>query len=352
MMKKLSAVAIAVFMAGQANAAIEVVNNDTTKVELAGRAYAGQFLGTQKSTTEGSEKYGENTYIRMGLKGETAVNDTMKAVGEYEAQFKSVGAENDAASNNNLTTRLAYGGIKAKDFGTVTFGRQKGAVSTIAAWTDVALSDGYGNSGLGIGTDTYGTYRAGDMLKYTGKFNDFQLDVDYKFSSNSSDASVASLASTETKANAAAYGAALSYKLMDKVSFGTGYNVGLRDVAGAEDAKLWVIGAMYDDKAFYAALNFDKGSDYTASGTDMTGTEAALGYNFANGFGLMATYNKQKTETNSVKTTTIDYYTLGTQYKFNKNFRVIAEYRINNKPTTSAGYDYKNDYQLAARYDF
>ena len=58
--------------------------------------------------------------------------------------------------------------MKDDNFGAVTFGRQKGAVGTLAGWTDVALTDGYGNDGLGVKTDQYGTGRAGEMLKYSG----------------------------------------------------------------------------------------------------------------------------------------------------------------------------------------
>ncbi len=111
---------------------------------------------------------------------------------------------------------------------------------------------------------------------------------------------------------------------------------------------------MFDNKSIYAALNYADGSDYLATGTDHTGIEAAVGYNFVNGFGLMANYNKQETEKAGVDADTVDYYTLGAQYKFNKSLRVIGEYRIQNLDATDATKAEKveNDYQLAARYDF
>lgn len=152
------------------------------------------------------------------------------------------------------------------------------------------------------------------------------------------------------------------------LSAGLGYNVSQRTASGLNDAKLWIAGVKFDDKSWYAALNYDKGSDFFYSGTkgvDITGTEAAFGYNFANGFGLMSTYNKMKQEiSGGADVNAVDYYTLGAQYKFNKNLRVMAEYRLNNKDngvnasatkyaaTTANGIDYKNDMQLAVRYDF
>ncbi len=383
-MKQLTVVAIAVLVATQANAT-EVYKNEKVTLDLNGRAYAGEFLGKKDNGTEKSEKVGANNYIRIGAKGETVITGTQKAIGAYEAQFKSQSAENDPASissttdkttgdvasvssNNNITTRLAYAGVKDDNFGAVTFGRQIGAVGTLAAWTDVALTDSYGNDGLGIKADQYGTYRAGDMLKYSGVFNNVQFDADYKFSGETKDASVATNASSENAANMAAYGAAVSYNLPVGLSAGLGYNVSQRTASGLNDAKLWIAGVKFDDKSWYAALNYDKGTDFFYSGTngvDITGTEAAFGYNFANGFGLMSTYNKMKQEiSGGADVNAVDYYTLGAQYKFNKNLRVMAEYRLNNKDngvgasatkyaaTTANGIDYKNDMQLAVRYDF
>ena len=72
------------------------------------------------------------------------------------------------------------------------------------------------------------------------------------------------------------------------------------------------------------------------------------------GFGLMALWNKQKVEQSGKSDyDSIDYYTLGAQYKFNKNLRVIGEYRINNLDSQDSGkLNTKDDFQLAARYDF
>ena len=384
-MKKITAVAIAVLVATQANAT-EVYKNEKVTLDLNARAYAGQFIGTKDNSVaavaasgstpavaavagEKSEKTGANNYIRIGAKGETVITGTRKAIAAYEAQFKSQTNEKDVTeSADNITTRLAFAGVKDDNFGAVTFGRQIGAVGTLAGWTDVALTDSYGNDGLGVKADQYGTYRAGEMLKYSGVFSNLQVDADYKFSGATKDASVATNASSENAANMAAFGAAVSYNLPVGLSAGLGYNVSQRTASGLNDAKLWIAGIKFDDKSWYAALNYDKGTDFFYSGTkgvDITGTEAAFGYNFANGFGLMSTYNKMKQEISGGEdVSAVDYYTLGAQYKFNKNLRVMAEYRLNNKDngvnasatkyaaTTTNGIDYKNDMQLAVRYDF
>jgi outer membrane pore protein E len=366
-MKKLTAVAVALLTVTSAAQAADVYKNEQMSLDMYGRIYAGQFFGTkQEGTKDYSEKLGANQFIRFGVKADSAITGTMKAVAQYEIQSYIGNSEkiNNAScdkitltgdqqtitpvcKDDKLRTRLAFAGVKSENWGQVTFGRQKGAVALINDWTDVALADGYGNSALGSGTDTFGTGRSSDLLKYSGKFGNLQTDVSYKFDGNTSE--------EVTSASAdAAYGLAAAYTLSNGLGFGAGYNVGTRDKAGEDDAKLALLGVMFDNKSIYAALNYADGTDYLATGTDHTGVEAALGYNFVNGFGLMANYNKQKTDTNGAKTDTVDYYTLGAQYKFNKGFRVIGEYRIQNldaKDSTKAE-KVKDDYQLAARYDF
>jgi len=375
-MKKLTAVAVALLAATSAAQAADVYKNEQMSLDMYGRIYAGQFFGTkQEGTKDYSEKLGANQFIRFGVKADSAITGTMKAVAQYEIQSYIGNSEkiNNAScdkltltgdaqtvtpvcKDDKLRTRLAFAGVKSDNWGQVTFGRQKGAVSLVNDWTDVALADGYGNSALGSGTDTFGTGRSSDLLKYSTKFGDLktgksaqglQLDMSYKFDGNTSEET--------TKADAdAAYGLSAAYFFNNGLGFGAGYNVGNRDKAGEDDAKLALVGLMFDNKSIYAALNYADGSDYLATGTDHTGIEAALGYNFANGFGLMANYNKQETETAGVDADTVDYYTLGAQYKFNKSLRVIGEYRIQNLDATSSTKAEKveNDYQLAARYDF
>ena len=375
-MKKLTAVAVALLAATSAAQAADVYKNEQMSLDMYGRIYAGQFFGTkQEGTKDYSEKLGANQFIRFGVKADSAITGTMKAVAQYEIQSYIGNSEkiNNAScdkltltgdaqtvtpvcKDDKLRTRLAFAGVKSDNWGQVTFGRQKGAVSLVNDWTDVALADGYGNSALGSGTDTFGTGRSSDLLKYSTKFGDLktgksaqglQLDMSYKFDGNTTEET--------TKSDAdAAYGLSAAYFLNNGLGFGAGYNVGTRDKAGENDAKLALVGVMFDNKSIYAALNYADGTDYLATGTDHTGIEAALGYNFVNGFGLMANYNKQETEKAGVDADTVDYYTLGAQYKFNKSLRVIGEYRIQNLDAISSTKAEKveNDYQLAARYDF
>ena len=85
-MKKLTAVAVALLAATQANAA-EVYKNEKVSLDLNGRAYAGHYFGTkEKAGTPGekSEKIGANQFIRFGAKGDAVVSGTMKAGRTHE----------------------------------------------------------------------------------------------------------------------------------------------------------------------------------------------------------------------------------------------------------------------------
>ncbi|MGL4204854.1 MAG: porin [Aeromonadaceae bacterium] len=386
-MKKLTAVAVALLAATSAAQAAEVYKNERMALDMYGRIYAGQFMGTKKgagtsATQDYSEKVGANQFIRFGVKADSAITGTMKAIAQYEIQSYIGNSEkinnvscssstSEAADGKHTTTtsckddalrtRLAFAGVKSDNWGQVTFGRQKGAIAQVSDWTDVSLSDGYGYQALGVGTDTFGTVRSSDLLKYSAKFGDLksgksnngaQVDVSYKFDGNK-------VEETSSASADQAYGLSASYTLIDSLSFGAGYNVGTRDKTNEEDAKLWLLGVKFDNKSWYAALNYADGSDWLATGTDHTGIEAALGYTFANGFGLLAMYNKQEAEKSGKKYDTVDYYTLGTQYQFNKSLRAILEYRLQNldaEDYTAAGgkapFATKDDYQLAVRYDF
>lgn len=394
-MKKLTLVAICVLSATQANA-VSVMNNQYGAIDMAGRAYAGHMFGDERK----SELYGSDTFARLGLKGKSKIDDQFTAVGAYEAQF-NIGDKassttvptNDTEKNDSLATRLAYGGVSNSDWGTVTFGRQNGAANLVTAWTDVALADGYGNNGLGVGADKFATKRASDVLKYSATFGNAQLDADYKFRNTqdtcaSTPCDSKSGAETVVDKNNAAYGAALAYKLTPLISAGASYTVGKQ--GSLDDASLWTTGLKFDDKSWYAAFNYGKGNNwvsYTKSTTtttanltsgavttnttaattlyDHTGYEAALGYNFLNGVGLMSTWNKQTAESSAgQKEDTVNYYTLGASYKFNRRLSILGEYRVNNKEATSfTGFavkdsatglpvDAANDFQVAVKYDF
>ncbi len=86
-MKKLSAVAVAMLAVTSAANAADVYKNERMSLDMYGRIYAGQFMGTkQNGTDDYSEKLGANQFIRFGVKADSAITGTMKAVAQYEIQ--------------------------------------------------------------------------------------------------------------------------------------------------------------------------------------------------------------------------------------------------------------------------
>jgi Outer membrane protein (porin) len=372
MNNKVNALTIALLsvISSSAFANTELYKSDAGLLEVIGRAYAGHIFGDESK----SEFYGSNSFLRIGLNGESAINKHTKAIGYYELQQFVFENESAIAENaNSLRVRYAYAGVKHDQAGAVTYGRQNGAAALISDWTDVALTNPYGGNANGTNNDKFGTDRSSDVLKYSGIWGGFQLDTSYKFrnkkdgqtttTSTVSGTSVTSSTSYSDKDNDnSAYGITATYTFPINLSVGTNYSIGKQ--GSYDDAKLWVTGVKFDDKATYAAFIYGDGKDWYAPGYDHKGYETALGYNFKSGFGVLALWNLQKTTQNSTgkETDTVNYYTLGGLYKFNKNLRFVAEYRFNNKKadafnaqvdsTTGLKVDASDDFALALRYDF
>lgn len=352
-MKKTFAVALTLAATGNA-CAVSALNTPDTTLDLTGRAYAGHFFGDDRA----SQYYGSNTWFRFGAKGKAKINDDLTALGTYEGQLiigDKKGATAESEHGSTLNTRLAFGGVTGA-WGTVTYGRQNGPANLVTAWTDVALTDGYGNHGVGVGQDKFATKRASDVLKYSGSVGQAKLDLGYKLRTTKD--SYDTTSQTFADQDNSAVGAALAYSLLPTLSLGTSYTLGQQ--GEASDAKLWTLGIQYDDKALYAAFNYGQGREWYKSGYDHDGYEAALGYKFANDLTLMALWNKMDAEKAGTTISPVDYYTLGAKYQFTKSLSVAAEYRLNHldakdkvfKDVSGQYADTKDDLQIALRYDF
>ena len=192
----------------------------------------------------------------------------------------------------------------------------------------------------------FATNRAGSVLKYSGLFNGFQVDTSYKFDGGDTE---------ETSSKTAMLPTVPPWPTPSRPTSPWGPPTTWASATRAVKRmpKLRLLSAKYDNKALYAALDMPTAGDFLATGKDHTGWEGALGYNFESGFGLMALWNKQKVEQLASLTTTHRLLHPGCPVQFNKNLRVIGEYRINNLDSHDSGkLNTKDDFQLAARYDF
>ncbi len=88
MMKRniLAVVVPALLVAGAANAA-EIYNKDGNKLDLYGKAVGLHYF----SDYAGND--GDNTYARLGFKGETQINDQLTGYGQWEYNFQGNNSE-------------------------------------------------------------------------------------------------------------------------------------------------------------------------------------------------------------------------------------------------------------------
>ncbi|MCE2593294.1 porin [Motilimonas cestriensis] len=311
-MKKtlLTSAILAAFASGSVSAA-EVYKDETHSVDVYGKIQ-GMYYDSKDKGEEGDQ-----SYFRLGVKAKSSVSESVYAFGRYEVEYA-------ANTNDDLDVRLGYAGLGNKQYGALSYGRQYGAYTLVADFTDVLYE--FGGDASGTGTDAFGTGKADSLLKYAVEFNGATFEANYQLDNNY-EADKSKVGETATS-----YGLAATYGFDFGVNVGAAYNSGERLTPNAGDAEMTALAINYDANGVYAALLYSFGENWgkkatSINNTDFTAFEAALGYDFGNGFGVLAGYNKQEAEVGNVTTDTVDYYTFGAQYKYNKQFAVLAEYK-------------------------
>ncbi len=120
--KVLSLPVPALLVAGAANAA-EIYNKDGNKLDLYGKVDGLHYFSDDDSAD------GDQTYMRLGFKGETQVNDQLTGYGQWEYQIQGNSGENE----NNSWTRVAFAGLKFADAGSFDYGRNYGVVYDVTS---------------------------------------------------------------------------------------------------------------------------------------------------------------------------------------------------------------------------
>jgi outer membrane protein N len=101
MQRKVLALMIpALLVAGAVNAA-EIYNKDGNKLDLYGKVDGLHYFSDDKSAD------GDQTYMRLGFKGETQINSLMSGYAQWEYNIQANNTEN---SDNQSWTRLAFAG--------------------------------------------------------------------------------------------------------------------------------------------------------------------------------------------------------------------------------------------------
>lgn len=108
--------------------AAEIYNNQGNKVDLYGLVSGLRYLSHDKS------QQGDQSYMRIGFKGQTQISEQMTGYGQWQSQFNANQPESDS---NSLFTRLGFAGIKIGRYGSFDYGRNVGVLYDALSQTDM-----------------------------------------------------------------------------------------------------------------------------------------------------------------------------------------------------------------------
>ncbi|WP_085432144.1 porin OmpC [Escherichia coli] len=363
----LSAVAVAVMFAAGAQAA-EIYNKDGNKLDLYGRATGLHYFSSDKGND------GDQTYARLGFKGETQINDQLTGFGHWEYQFSGNKAESEGAAGNK--TRLAFAGLKFSDFGSIDYGRNYGIAYDVGSYTDVLPE--FGGDGW-TQTDNFMTGRTSGVVTYRntdffGLADGLSFAAQYQGKNERDDIK---------KANGDGYGFSASYEY-EGFGLVAAYTKSDRtdkqvkagnSVASGKYAEMWGTGLKYDANNLYIAALYSETQNMTTFGgenikkEDVNGVadktqnfETVVQYQFD--FGLRPSLAFLQSQGQDVivggknygDQDLVKYIDIGAIYYFNKNMSTYVDYKINlideNEFTRDAGIATDNIVAVGMTYQF
>ena len=373
--KVLSLLVPALLVAGAANAA-EIYNKDGNKLDLFGKVDGLHYFSDDKSAD------GDQTYMRIGFKGETQVNDQITGYGQWEYQIQG----NAPESENNSWTRVAFAGLKFGDAGSFDYGRNYGVVYDVTSWTDVLPE---------FGGDTYGsdnfmqqrgngfaTYRNADFfglvdglnfaLQYQGKngnpSGEDDNGVDYTGVTNNGREAL--------RQNGDGVGGSVTYNIGEGFGLGAAVSSSKRtdeqnklNLGNGDRAETYTGGLKYDANNVYLAAQYTQTYNATRVGSQGWANKAqnfevvaqyqfdfglrpSVAYLQSKGKDLGATVNGRTYNDEDL----LKYVDVGATYYFNKNMSTYVDYKINllddNAFTRSTGISTDDIVALGLVYQF
>ncbi|EBH8767342.1 porin OmpC [Salmonella enterica] len=381
----LSSVAVAVMLATTAQAA-EIYNKDGNKLDIYGKIDGLHYFSKDKSQD------GDQTYMRLGLKGETQINDNLTGYGQWEYQIQG----NQPESTNKSWTRLAFAGLKFEGLGSIDYGRNYGVLYDIGSWTDMLPE---------FGDDTYEhadnfmtnrangvlTYRNQDFfglvdglnfaLQYQGKNDGKSREWNPQDGWQWNGASLSNNARDIASQNGDGFGMSAVYNMGMGFSAGAAYSSSnltseQKWNSGAKKAEAWTAGLKYDANDIYLAANYARtrnmtwvniskdsliGKDNNADSNlgafapKTDNWEIVAQYQFD--FGLrpsLAYLQSRARDTGYGDFDLVKYTEVGATYNFNKNMSAYVDYKINllNKDHNPAGLPTDNIVATGLVYQF
>lgn len=335
-----------IMMAGAANAA-EIYNKDGNKLDLYGKVDGLHYFSSNHSTD------GDQSYIRMGIKGETQITDQLTGFGQWEYQVNANRPEDgDSSGSPQSWTRLGFAGLAFADMGSVDYGRNYGVLYDIGSWTDVLPE--FGNDSYEA-SDNFMTGRANGVLTYRN--NDFfglvdglNIALQYQGKNDGLSKEGDPLSNNARKSiayqNGDGFGASATYDLGMGVSLGAAYTSSKRTLDqmtqdkydNGDRAEAWTGGVKYDANNIYLAANYTRTYDMTYMGDTLGGFahktdnwEMVGQYQFDNGLRpSLAFLQSRANDVDGLGSfDLVKYIDVGSYYYFNKNMSAYVDYKIN-----------------------
>ncbi|SUX81156.1 outer membrane protein N (porin) [Citrobacter youngae] len=355
MNRKVLALVIPALLAAGAAHAAEVYNKDGNKLDLYGKVDGLHYFSDDANSD------GDQTYMRMGFKGETQVNDMITGYGQWEYQVQANGTE--SGDKGDSWTRLAFAGIKVGDYGSFDYGRNYGVLYDVEGWTDMLPEFG-GDSYTKA--DNFMTGRANGVATYRntdffGLVDGLNVALQYQGANESQNGQEGTNNSGDRNvknSNGDGFGISSTYDLGMGVSFGAAYTSSDRtneqvnqSTAGGDKADAWTAGLKYDANNIYLATMYSETRNMTpyggSDGHDNTianktqNFEVTAQYQFDFGLRQEVSFLMSKgkdltmpgTAASPAGTSTdkdlVKYASVGATYYFNKNFSTYVDYKIN-----------------------
>ncbi|WP_156823167.1 porin [Providencia sneebia] len=356
----------ALLAAGAANAA-EVYNKDGNKLDVYGKVDVRHYFADAKPSSEHAKSEdGDDSRVRLGLKGDTQITDQLTGFGRFEWETKT----NKTEGNNDNKNRLAYAGLKFADFGSLDYGRNYGVVYDTNAWTDVFPLWGADTMSQ---TDTFMTGRNRNLLTYRnnnafGYVDGLSFALQYQGKNGDTNKSRGDSAYEN---NGDGFGFSTAYDLGWGVSLGGGYSSSSRTpaqqhstFAGGQKAEAWNVGGKFDANNVYLAAMYGQTLNTTHFGAfdnianKTENVELVAQYLFDFGLKPSIGYNQSKgKQLGSYGTKDlVKYVSVGSYYYFNKNMSAVVDYKINllndNQFTRDQGINTDNVVGLGLVYQF
>ncbi|WP_044173437.1 porin OmpC [Phytobacter massiliensis] len=377
MKRKVLAILVpALLVAGAANAA-EIYNKNGNKVDFYGKVDARHTF----SDNPGDD--GDETYVQIGFKGETQINDMLIGYGRWE--YKTYANDTEGAGDKSFN-RLAFAGLKFANVGSFDYGRNYGVVYDVEAWTDMLPVFGgdsytYTDNYMTGRTNNVATFRTSDFF---GQVDGWALALQYQ-GNNEGENTTEDQEGTKNghknvrNQNGDGFGISTTYDFgsavaeLQGLSVGAAYSSSDRTnsqegvggtvfnhygnrshnaavAAGGDKADAWTVGVKYDANNVYLAMMYAEtrnmtpfgGSDQSTSygianktqNFEVTaqyqfdfGLRPSLAWVYSNGIDVGVHYNEHGAHLTDQEL--VNYIDVGATYYFNKNFSTYIDYKIN-----------------------